>query len=103
MLVAIATVALILDGVDGQVARRTHTVTALGARFDMEVDSVLLLVLSVHVAPVVGPGAGDRPDALRVGGGRRLLPWLRAPLPTRYSAKAVAVLQAVVLVLAARG
>ena len=31
------------------------------------------------------------------------LPWLRAPLPTRYSAKAVAAIQGIVLVLAASG
>ena len=104
VLVVIATVALILDGVDGQVARRTHTVTATGARFDMEVDSILLLVLSVHVAPVLGLWV------LAIGLMRYawvaaswLLPWLRAPLPTRHSGKAVAVLQAVALVLAASG
>ena len=54
MLVALATIALVLDGMDGQVARRTHTVTAMGARFDVEVDTFLLLVLSVHVAPALG-------------------------------------------------
>ena len=101
VLVAIATVALILDGVDGQVARRTHTVTALGARFDMEVDCVLVLVLSVHVAPVLGLWV------LAIGLMRYawvaaswLLPWLAGPLPRRYSAKAVAVLQSVVLIVA---
>ena len=101
VLVAIATVALILDGVDGQVARRTHTVTAIGARFDMEVDCVLVLVLSVHVAPVLGLWV------LAIGLMRYawvaaswLLPWLAGPLPRRYSAKAVAVLQSVVLIVA---
>ena len=49
-LVVLAAVALVLDGVDGQVARRTGTVSALGARFDMEVDAFLMLVLSVYVA-----------------------------------------------------
>ena len=43
----LSSVALALDGVDGQVARRTRTVSALGARFDMEVDAFLVLVLSV--------------------------------------------------------
>src|SRR5262249_22282257 len=45
VLITIATVALILDCVDGQVARRTGTVSKLGARFDMEVDAFLILVL----------------------------------------------------------
>ncbi|MGO4424039.1 CDP-alcohol phosphatidyltransferase family protein, partial [Streptomyces sp. MCAF7] len=34
-LVALTTVALILDAVDGKVARRTGTASPLGARFDM--------------------------------------------------------------------
>src|SRR6266511_4051478 len=38
VLATLAVMALVLDGVDRQVARRTGTVTALGARFDMEVD-----------------------------------------------------------------
>ena len=33
--------------VDGRVARCTGTVSRLGARFDMEVDAVLILVLAV--------------------------------------------------------
>ena len=104
VLVVVATVALLLDAVDGQVARRTNTVTALGARFDMETDAFLVLVLSVYVAPIVGPAAlviGAMRYAYAVASGP--LPWLRAPLPTRYSAKAVAAIQGIVLVLAASG
>ena len=79
VLVALAVVALVLDAVDGQVARRTGTASALGARFDMEVDAFLILVLSVYVAPLGGRvGARDRRDALRVRRRRAgLLPWLR--------------------------
>ena len=51
MLVAIGAVALALDGLDGWVARRNNTVSVLGARFDMEVDAFLILVLSVLVVP----------------------------------------------------
>jgi len=51
---ALASVALVLDAVDGQVARRTRTVSPLGARFDMEVDAVLILALSVQVAASLG-------------------------------------------------
>lgn len=54
VLVALAAVALVLDGVDGAVARRTGTASTLGARFDMEVDALLVLVLSVHVARDLG-------------------------------------------------
>ena len=37
---------LILDGVDGRVARARGEVSAFGARFDMETDALLLLCLS---------------------------------------------------------
>jgi phosphatidylglycerophosphate synthase len=45
--VAAAILVTVLDGVDGWVARRTGAVTAFGARFDMEVDAALILILSV--------------------------------------------------------
>jgi phosphatidylglycerophosphate synthase len=103
-LVALASVALVLDAVDGKVARRTGTVSPVGARFDMEVDAFLVLVLSVHVAAIVGPWA------LAIGGMRyafvaagRLLPWLRGPVPPSYLAKTVAAVQGVVLVVASSG
>lgn len=101
-LVVIATVALVLDAVDGQVARRSRTASALGARFDMEVDAFLLLVLSIHVATLLGPwvlAIGLMRYGFAVAG--RLLPWMRSALPARYSGKAVAALQGIVLVVAA--
>ncbi len=101
-LVVLASVALALDAVDGRVARRTGTVSALGARFDMETDAFLLLVLSVHVAQEYGGWV------LLVGAARYLfllagvgLPWLRGSLPRRVWAKAVAAVQGVVLTVAA--
>jgi phosphatidylglycerophosphate synthase len=100
-LVALATVALALDAVDGRVARRTGTASALGARFDMEVDSFLVLVLSVHVASLLGPWV------LAIGAMRYAfvaaswaMPWMRASLPPRYTAKLVAALQGIVLIVA---
>jgi phosphatidylglycerophosphate synthase len=103
-LVALATLGVLLDGVDGRVARRTGTASAFGARFDMEVDAFLILALSVHVAGVVGPWV------LLIGAARYLLlaaaitlPWLRAPLPPRPWCKVVAVVQAVVLIAASAG
>lgn len=100
-LVALAAVALFLDAVDGQVARRTGTASALGARFDMEVDAFLVLVLSVFA---VGP-AGMPAWVLAIGAMRYLFvaaswaaPWLRAPLPPSFARKTVAALQGIVLV-----
>jgi phosphatidylglycerophosphate synthase len=103
-LVLLASVALLLDGVDGKVARRTGTASPLGARFDMEVDAFLVLVLSVYVAHLVTPWA------LVIGGMRYvfvvaswLMPWLSGTLPTRFSAKVVAAMQGIVLVVACAG
>ena len=48
-LAIVATVALVLDAVDGQVARRTGTANPLGARLDGEVDAFLILLLSIFV------------------------------------------------------
>jgi phosphatidylglycerophosphate synthase len=101
-LIVIASVALALDAVDGRVARRTGTASALGARFDMEVDAFLVLVLSVHVAGIVGPWAlamGLMRYVFVAAG--RLLPWLRGTTPPSYVAKTVAAVQGVVLVVAA--
>jgi phosphatidylglycerophosphate synthase len=42
-----ATIAAVLDGVDGWLARRTKMSSAFGARFDTEVDALLILVLAI--------------------------------------------------------
>ncbi|NVI87264.1 CDP-alcohol phosphatidyltransferase family protein [Actinomadura sp. BRA 177] len=103
-LVVVASVALVLDGVDGQVARRTGTASKLGARFDMETDAFLVLVLSVEVAWSVGAWV------LAIGAMRYVFgaaawaaPWLCAELRPSVARKAVAVVQGVVLVVAAAG
>jgi phosphatidylglycerophosphate synthase len=103
-LTGLAVVALVLDGVDGRVARRTGTATAIGARFDMEVDAFLILVLSVVVAGSVGPWVlvlGAARYAFWIGG--RVLPWLRRPVPPRYWRKMVAAVQGVTLTAVASG
>jgi phosphatidylglycerophosphate synthase len=103
-LVALASVALALDAVDGKVARRTGTVSALGARFDMEVDAFLLLVLSWYAARSVGGwvlAIGAMRYAFVAAGW--ILPWMRGPLPPRLWRKVVAATQGVVLVIVAAG
>lgn len=47
--VLVILVAAALDGLDGYVARQTGTASAFGARFDMETDSLLVLILSLLV------------------------------------------------------
>lgn len=46
---ALVALALVLDLVDGWLARRLDLVSAFGARFDMEVDALLLLILALLV------------------------------------------------------
>ncbi|CND69894.1 phosphatidylserine synthase [Mycobacterium tuberculosis] len=103
-LVAVASAALVLDGVDGQVARRTGTASRLGARFDMETDAFLVLVLSVEVAWTAGAWVLAI-GAMRYGFGAAAwaAPWLRADLRPSVARKGVAVVQGVVLVVAASG
>ncbi len=105
VLVAVATVALILDAVDGHVARRTGSATAVGARFDMEVDAFLILVLSVFVARSLGVWWVLAIGAMRYVfvAAAWVLPWLRGELPPSFARKVVAAVQGVVLVGASAG
>jgi phosphatidylglycerophosphate synthase len=101
LLVVLASTALALDAVDGYVARRTGTTTRLGARFDMEVDAFLILVLSVFDSLSLGWWVlviGAMRYAFVAAGW--LLPWLRATLPVSYARKTVAAIQGVALVAA---
>jgi phosphatidylglycerophosphate synthase len=104
MVVGLVVVALLLDGVDGQVARRTGTTSAFGARFDMEADSFLVLVLSAYVAQTAGWWV------LAIGAMRYAFlagiwstRWMRGTLPPRYWRKVVAATQGVALVTATAG
>lgn len=101
--IVVSTVVMVLDGVDGRVARGTGTETAFGARFDMELDAALIMVLSVLV------WAGGRAGAwcLLIGLMRYLfvaagpfVPALRAELPPSLRRKVVCVVQGVVLLVA---
>jgi phosphatidylglycerophosphate synthase len=103
-LVTLSAVALALDAVDGQVARRTGTATSLGGRIDGEVDAFLILVLSIAVSRSYGSWVlviGAARYALLAAGW--LIPWLAAPLPPRYWRKVVAAVQGIVLTIAVSG
>ncbi|HEU5271218.1 MAG TPA: CDP-alcohol phosphatidyltransferase family protein [Jatrophihabitans sp.] len=103
-LVGLAAAALVLDAVDGRVARRRGVCSELGARFDMEVDAFLILALSCFAAPRFG-GWVLAIGLARYGyaAGGRLLPWLREPVPVRHWNKVVAAVQGIVLTVAASG
>jgi len=101
LLVAIVVPALALDAVDGWLARRTHGETPLGARFDMEVDAFLLLVLSVDVARALGGwvlAIGLLRYAFVAAGWA--LPWMQVTLPPRYWRKVVTAVCGIALTLA---
>lgn len=107
LLAAIAGAALLLDGADGWAARRQRLASAFGARFDMEVDALAILILAVTVAKAQAvPGW-----VLAIGTMRYLylavalvLPRLRRPLPPLPIAdrrrKTVAVIQSLALLIA---
>lgn len=99
--VAIAAIALACDGIDGWAARRSGLASRLGARFDMEVDSVLALLLALVVWQ--SGKVGDWVLLLGLmrylfAGAAWLLPWLNGPTPPRFSGKLVCVIQIAVLI-----
>jgi phosphatidylglycerophosphate synthase len=102
-IVWIATVAALLDGVDGWVARRTGTVSAFGTRFDMETDAALILVLAILVWQYgkAGPWvllSGLLRYAFVAAGW--VWPWMQAPLASTLRAKIICVAQIVALIVA---
>lgn len=99
----IAVIALLLDGVDGWVARFTNSHSTFGARFDMELDALLIMLLCVGLWQIESLGLW----VLMIGGTRylfvaagTLLPWLTAPLFPSFRRKAVCVWQVSALLLA---
>jgi phosphatidylglycerophosphate synthase len=99
-IIVVVTLALILDGVDGRVARQTRTTSSFGARFDMETDAALIMILSLLCWQFGKAGIW----ILAAGGMRygfvlaaRALPWMRAPLPPSRRRQAVCIWQSACL------
>lgn len=97
----VAATAIALDGLDGRVARRHGQETAFGARFDMELDAFLMLVLAALVWRT------GRVEAwiLLIGALRYLFvaagalwPVLTADLPPSLRRKTVCVVEGVALI-----
>lgn len=103
MCVVVGSIAAVMDGWDGWLARRTRMSSAFGARFDMEVDALLILVLGM-----VAWRHGKAGTWVLLSGALRYLfvvaewvfPWMRRPLPTSTRRKAVCVIQIVGLLAA---
>ncbi|BES71727.1 hypothetical protein RE428_27450 [Marinobacter nanhaiticus D15-8W] len=99
---SITLIALILDGVDGAAARRTRSHSAFGARFDMELDALLILILCGLTIVMDKAGAW----VLLIGLYRyifvvmgRLYPKLTQPLPESFRRKTICVWQLVTLMI----
>jgi len=92
----VAGVATGLDGVDGWLARRSRMASEFGARFDMEIDALLVLAL----ATIVWQHGKAGPWVLFIGLVRYLFvvggwlwPWLRRPLPSSRRRQTICVIQ----------
>ena len=97
---AIGIPALALDGVDGWLARRSRMASDFGARFDMETDAALMLILCALAWQLDKAGAW----ILAIGLMRYAFvaamawwPWLRRPLPPSMRRKTVCVVQIIAL------
>jgi phosphatidylglycerophosphate synthase len=100
VVLGLGTAAVALDGVDGALARRRNEASTFGARFDMETDALLILVL----AALVWQHGKAGPWILAAGLLRYLfvaaswvLPWFGAALPPSRRRQAVCVVQIVSL------
>jgi len=96
-------VVTMLDGLDGWLARRHRIASAYGARFDMEVDALLILALSIlawrfEKAGVWVVASGVMRYVFVTAGW--WWTWLRAPLPPSRRRQAVCVFQVAALTIA---
>jgi phosphatidylglycerophosphate synthase len=85
---------VMLDGVDGWLARRTGLASRFGARFDMETDAALALILSILVWRHGKAGAWILIGGLMrygFGAAASLLPWMSRPLTPTRRGRAMAV------------
>ena len=103
ILVLFAAVVLVLDGLDGWVARYFHTGSTFGAAFDLEVDALFILILAVITWELNKVGSW----VLLIGVMRYLfvvagwvIPALQQPLPSNQRRRVICLIQAGVLLFA---
>ena len=101
-IIGVSTIAMVLDGVDGWVARRSGASSTFGARFDMELDTFLMLMLSVLIWQSEKVGSW----VLIIGAPRHLFvvagwvwPALQSKLPPSTRRKSACVVQGVALLI----
>jgi phosphatidylglycerophosphate synthase len=101
--IAIVIIVAALDGVDGWLARRGAQSSAFGARFDMETDAALILILSALVWQHGKAGAWVLACGLMRYGfvaAGWVLPWMAGPLRSTMRGKSVAIGQFIGLAVA---
>jgi phosphatidylglycerophosphate synthase len=99
--VVVATVAAVLDAADGPLARASGLASDFGARFDMETDAFLLLVLALLLVQLDKTGAWVLLCGLlryAFVAAMSACIWLARPLPPSLRRKTVCVAQIVVLI-----
>lgn len=92
--------AIALDGVDGWLARRQRIASDFGARFDMEIDALLILVLAILVSRFEKAGPWVIVSGLLryiFAAAGRYWPWLAAPLPASRRRQTICVVQILAL------
>jgi phosphatidylglycerophosphate synthase len=100
-LVVAATLTALLDAADGMLARRSGLTSRFGARFDMETDAWLTLVLCLLLLQFDKVGAWVLAAGLMryaFVAAACVWPWLAAPLPPSRRRQGVCVLQITVLI-----
>jgi phosphatidylglycerophosphate synthase len=100
--VALALVCLVLDNLDGRLARGRGEVSAFGARFDMEADALVILALAALAWQLDKAGVWIiAAGALRYAfaAGALAVTWLSRPLPPSRRRQAICVVQIVSLIL----
>lgn len=100
-LVVVATIAALLDAADGPLARASGLASAFGARFDMETDALLMIVLCLLILQFDQTGAWVLAAGLMryaFVAAAAAWPWLAAPLPPSRRRQTVCVLQIVGLI-----
>jgi phosphatidylglycerophosphate synthase len=99
----IAGLAAIIDGMDGWLARSSRMSSAFGARFDLEIDALLILALATlawqHDKAGVWILLSGLLRYLFIAGGL-LWYWLRQPLPPSLRRQTICVIQVVALIVA---
>lgn len=101
VIVVVATVTAVLDAADGPLARRSGMASDFGARFDMETDAWLTLVLCGLIVQFDKAGAWVLAAGLMryaFVAAARLWPWLSGTLPPSLRRKAVCVAQITTLI-----